>query len=353
MKAEISSHILLEQGRLLYQAGQITDAQRVFALVVDADPLNAEAHWRHSLTLLARGDYVAGWREFEWRLRLPGCGHSASIIVPRWDGSRLEGRSILLHAGQGLGDTLQFVRYVPMVKQLGGRVFIACHRELLPILRAFPGVEGVIGQGDAIPITDYHAPLMSLPAILGTTLATVPAEVPYLSVDTTLVEHWRQSILALDGTKVGICWQGNQNNAQDHERSFHLSAFAPLASLPGVTLVSLQKGPGVEQLEGALFPIVNFGERLDASDSFLDTASIMQSLDLVISADTAPAHLAGALGRPVWVPLPFAPDWRWIMGRNDSPWYPTMKLFRQKTAGDWSPVFQRIAAELRDYIDGG
>jgi hypothetical protein len=211
-------------------------------------------------------------------------------------------------------------------------------------------VEHVVAEGDALPEFDLYAPLLSLPAILGTTPSNVPADVPYLWPAPRLVEHWQNELSALNGFKIGVAWQGNPTYAGDAQRSIPLKLFKSLADIEGVNLISLQRGAGVEQLQklAGAFPILDLGERLDVeAGAFMDTAALMKSLDLVISSDTALPHLAGALGLPVWVALPLVPDWRWMLQRDDSPWYPTMRLFRQSSYGQWHEVFKRMAEELK------
>jgi hypothetical protein len=266
-----------------------------------------------------------------------------------WQGEPLAGKTILLHAEQGLGDTIQFIRYAPIVKQHGATVIVECQKPLLGLLQGCPGVDQLVGQGDAIAGFDVHAPLLSVPGILKTTVETVPARIPYLFPKPALVEHWRTRLIQLGGFKIGIAWQGNPRYPNDRFRSIPLRCFAPLAQVPAVRLISLQKGPGAEQLAEVrnLFPIADLAGELDQqSGPFVDTAAVMKNLDLVITSDTAAAHLAGALGAAVWVALPSAPDWRWSLDRCDSPWYPTMRLFRQRDWGNWQDVFEEIEQAL-------
>jgi hypothetical protein len=286
---------------------------------------------------------------------------------PRWDGGELRGRTILLHAEQGLGDTLQFIRFATLVKKRGPRVLVACPEPLMRIVSRCAGVDHVVDWKSTLPESDVHAPLLSLPAILGTSIATLPAEVPYLSADAETIETWRPVVtralaLAGDATnddsdpartfKVGIAWQGNRVNSVDRWRSFPLLHFGRLAEVPGVRLISLQKGEGTEQLAGlsGQFRVANLngedGGKEDCRD-FLDTAAVMSQVDLVVTPETAVAHLAGSLGVPVWVVLSAVGDWRWMLDRDDSPWYPSMRLFRQTTPGDWDGVFERMACTLR------
>ena len=268
-----------------------------------------------------------------------------SLSQTPWDGSSLGGRTILLRTEQGFGDTLQFIRYAPLVGQRRGRVIVACQRPLARLLARWPGFAAVVAEGDPLPEFDIYAPLLSLPGLLGTTLATVPVDVPYLAADPGRVAHWRHELGSVAGFWIGIAWQGSPRHRRDRFRSIPLSQFAPLADIEGVRLLGLQKGFGRDQLaalEGR-FPITDLGDHLG---DFLETAAVLRSLDLVIADDTAVPHLAGALGVPVWVALPYSPDWRWLLEREDSPWYPTMRLFRQARSGDWEGVFRRIAGAL-------
>jgi hypothetical protein len=297
---------------------------------------------------LLRGDFEGGWQDYEQRWAQPNV-ILRSFHEPRWDGSPLEGKSIFVYAEQGLGDTIQFIRYLPLIKERGGTVLFGSPPGLERLFSGIPGVDRLIAGGAAVPPFDVQAPLLSLPGIFGTTLATIPAAVPYLRADPGLVDHWRGELAPLEGFKIGVAWQGSPKNTGDRYRSFPLTHFESLARVPGVQLVSLQKGPGAEQMSGIgeRFPILDLSDRLDKAGAFLDTAAVMMNLDLVVTADTAVAHLAGALGVPVWTLLMLTPDWRWLLDRSDTPWYPTMHLFRQKRFGDWAEAFEHIAAELR------
>jgi hypothetical protein len=292
-----------------------------------------------------------GWTDYEWRFKCKRFGSLPPFHAPLWDGSPLEGRTILIHAEGGLGDTLQFIRYAPLVHRRGGRVILVCQPPLVRLLSLSRGlgVERLLAQGDPLPEYDVHASLLSLPGLLGTTLESVPTDVPYLDAEPQLVESWRRRLGSYPGFKVGIAWQGNPKHCGDRFRSSPLVQFAPVARVPGVHLLSLQKGAGREQLPAlqGRFPVTDLGSHLG---DFLDTAAVMKSLDLVISVDTAIAHMAGALGIPVWVALPFAPDWRWLLDREDSPWYPTMRLLRQTRPSWWEDVFHRIAEALQQRL---
>src|SRR5262249_38481838 len=278
-----------------------------------------------------------------WRFRREGSA-PRSLGQPGWDGSDLEGRTILLRMEQGLGDMIQFIRYARVVKGRGGRGGGARCAPLPGGRGRVPGLRHRTPEKAVPPDFDVHAPLMSLPALLGTTLTTVPAEVPYLFADPELVERWRERLSGLKGLRVGVAWQGNPRHPWDAHRSFPLARLKALAEIPGVCLVSLQKGPGMEQVRQirGRFSLLDLGADLDATAGpLMDTAAVMKNLDLVVSADTAIAHLAGALGVPVWLALSAVADWRWLMDREDSPWYPTMRLFRQPRLGEWGPVFER------------
>jgi hypothetical protein len=250
---------------------------------------------------------------------------------------------------QGLGDMLQFIRYAELVKQQGATVVVECPAFLHPLLGRCRGIDRLVAEGTPLPHFDAHVPLLSLPHRLHTTLATIPANIPYLFADDDRVQHWGRQLAPLAGFRIGIAWQGNRYHQWDHFRSFPVTQFAPLAQIREVRFISLQKGPGADQLKqrGHRFPVIELDSEQDAaSAAFMDTAAIMQHLDLVITADTAIAHLAGGLGVPVWVALSAVNDWRWLRGRDDSPWYPTLRLFRQPRLGDWDGVFERMATEV-------
>ena len=316
-------------GTIFRDHGRYDDALDCDRRAVAINPDYAPAHFNPSLIMLVRGEFQSGWQEFDYRLR-------RAAPQPYWDGSDIRGKRILLAAEQGIGDTIQFVRYAPLVKQRGATVILKCQPRLIPLLKTCQGVDEVVTESQF----DVQAPLLSLPRIFETTIETIPTKVPYLSAP--LAEHWGKRLNELPGLKVGIAWQGNPEYPSDGDRSIDLAHFAVLS---GATLISLQKGPGTEQLADATFPVVDLGVA-DASGAFMDTAAIMEHLDLVITSDTSIAHLAGALGRPVWVALPFVPDWRWMLERSDSPWYPTMRLFRQRRPGDWRSVFDAIRSAL-------
>jgi tetratricopeptide (TPR) repeat protein len=313
------------------------------------DPGYAEAHRNRGMIWLLQGDFARGWPEYEWRFQCR-VGPAADFAQPRWQGDDLSGRTILLHAEQGLGDTLQFVRYAPLVKRRGGTVLLVCPAPLVPLLERTPGIDRVLAADSPLPSFDVHAPLLSLPLVLGTqTTADIPTDVPYLFAAEEAIERWRHALGGKPGFRVGIAWQGNPRYPFDSQRSFPLAALEPLARVESVDLISLQMGPGTEQrLElGGQFPItVLDGWEEGLSGDFPDTAAVVRNLDLVVAPSTALAHLAGGLGARAWVALPSVADWRWLLDRDDSPWYPSIRLFRQRSPGDWNDVFERMACAL-------
>jgi tetratricopeptide (TPR) repeat protein len=320
--------------------------ERTLALV----PGHFNARVNRAMTRLMLGDYARGWAEFEWRHRNPELPRK-EYPRPPWCGEPLQGRTILLTAEQGVGDVFQFLRFVPDVRARGAaEVVVLASDDLADILKTCPGVDRTIARVPSTdPGFDVHVPLASLPGLLGTTVQTIPAPIPYLAADPVRVERWRGRLAEYPGFRVGVAWQGNAKNPMDPDRSFPLALLEPLARVPGVRLVSLQKGFGSEQVAalGDRFSVVDFGDDLDPGlSAFLDTAAIMMCLDLVVSADTSTVHLAGALGVPTWLPLSTAADWRWLDGRDDSPWYPSVRLFRQDRPRAWDPVFDRMAAAL-------
>jgi len=314
-------------------------------------PQHVDAHLNRALTWLRQGNFALGWAEYESRLRKRTLSKRPQL-QPAWNGFPPRGLRLLLIAEQGLGDSLQFIRYAPVLKQMGATVLFECPEKLLKLFEGMPGIDSLFPHGTEAPAHDMHAALMSLPGLLGTTLETVPAGVPYIHPDPARVERWGRELAVYPEFKVGINWQGNPGYAGDFHRSMPLRHFAALARVPGVRLFSLQKYAGSEQLKelGEAFPVVDLGSRVDEGDGsgpFLDTAAVLKSLDLFVTSDTAVAHLAGALGVPVWMPLSTSASWQWMHEREDCPWYPTMRLFRQATLLDWPPVFERMAAALR------
>ncbi len=331
-------------GNVLMDLGRPDEAWPGFEEALRLEPDNGEYHKQMSRLYLLNGQWQRGWEEYEWRWRGKDM-QPRNFPQPQWQGEPLAGRSILLHVEQGRGDVFQFIRFAPLVQQRGGRVIVESVAELLPLLRGCPGVDQWVETGQPRPAFDVHLPLLSLPRVLGTTIDRVPAQVPYIFPEPDRVAHWRRELEPISGFKVGLVWQGSPVHIKDRMRSLPLRILAPLADVPGVQLLSLQKGHGAEQLADARsWPILDLGSRLV---DWTDTAAAVLNLDLVISVDTAVAHLAGALARRVWVALAVAPDWRWLRQREDTPWYPTMRLFRQSRRGDWDGVCVRLCEALQ------
>ncbi|MBW4577942.1 MAG: tetratricopeptide repeat-containing glycosyltransferase family protein [Aphanothece sp. CMT-3BRIN-NPC111] len=333
-------------GLALRDRGQLVGAITCFQKALAINSNYAEAHLNWALMLLLFGDFRRGFAEHEWRWQMNDI-QPRPFTQPLWDGSNLEGRTILLHAEQGLGDTIQFIRYAPIVAGYGGRVLVECYAPLIQLFKSIPGIEQLLVIGETLPEFDVHAPLMSLPYILGTTLETVPAHIPYLSPPIPLIEL---EVFPQVQLKVGIVWSTKPTHPTAGRRSYPPSYLLKLQNIPGIALYSLQKDPPLADIE-QLRKTPKVQDLSDQLHDFTDTASVISQLDLVITVDTAIAHLAGALGKKVWVLLPFIPDWRWMLGHQDSIWYPTMRLFRQESPGDWAGVFRRVAEALDNYLD--
>jgi tetratricopeptide (TPR) repeat protein len=319
----------------------LTSFDRALALA----PEFADAHFNRSLSLLATGDYARGQGEYEWRWKRSGAAARQHFNRPLWLGETpLGSRTILLHAEQGLGDTIMFARYVGLLARGGAKVVLEVHPELKPLMSRLPGCAAVIGRGEPRPAHDVHCPLGSLPLALKTTPATVPAELPYLTADPARVARWSGRLAAHGNPRTAIVWAGNVAHANDRNRSLPLAALAPLWATERARFVSLQRDlrPGDADALAST-PVLHLGPELDDFD---DTAAVLAQCDLVISADTSVAHLAGALGRPLWVLLPYAADWRWTAAGERSPWYPSARLFRQPDPGDWESVVNEVLKML-------
>jgi hypothetical protein len=330
---------------VLRELGRPAEAIAAYDLALAADTSNAEAHFNQSICRLLTGDFTRGWRQYEWRAKAKGTDGPRSYPQPLWLGeSPLAGRRILLHSEQGLGDALQFCRYAPLAAARGADVYLQVRDPLFPLLQRLRGVRKLIREGDPLPEFDVHCPLLSLPLAFGTTVDTVPANVPYIEADPSRVEQWRERLGTSRGPRVGLVWSGNPGHRNDRNRSIPLGEWRELLAVP-VEFVSLQKDllPADLNVLAEVPALRHFGDNLA---DFADTAALISLLDLVVSVDTSVAHLAGAMGKATWVLLPFAPDFRWMVGRDDSPWYPTVRLFRQPTIGDWQSVTERVAASL-------
>ncbi|MCS7033300.1 MAG: tetratricopeptide repeat protein [Phycisphaerae bacterium] len=327
------------------RCGRYAEALEVAEKALAINPHSASARGHRALALLSFGRYEEGFAEYEWRWKCKDfTTPERDFEQPRWRGSDPSGRTILIHCEQGYGDNIQFARYLPMLAERGATVILECPVALRRLLSHVRGVSKVIAAGLRPPPFDLQAPLLSLPHVFGTTLATVPAEVPYLHVPQEVTEAWRGRLAARLGRfNVGLIWRGNAK--PNPKRSIPLRELAPLASVSNVTFVSLQVGQQGEEASCPPPGMTLIDLRNELTD-FLDTAAVMQLLDLIITIDSGGAHLAGALGRPTWTMLIKVADWRWLHDREDSPWYPTMRLFRQTHADDWHDVVARVACEL-------
>ena len=335
----------------LQEKGEIPEALAESDEAIRLMPDHAAAHLNRSLMLLLKGDFSAGWADYEWRRRSSVASRDcARMGQAEWKGEGVSGRTVLIYAEQGFGDTIQFVRYAPLMARRGGRVIVECQPELKDLFMSVEGVQQVVAKGEALPRLDLHIPMLSLPHVFGTTLEDVPAEVPYLFPDKRRIGCW-QGKLARYGLacKVGLVWSANPKNRRIRGRSMSLCGLAPLSQVQGIVFFSLQKGEAEARAKNPPSGMNLVDLTADLKD-FADTAALITQLDLVISVDTAVAHLAGAMGKPVWTTIPFPPAWQWLLDREDSPWYPTMRLFRQPAPGDWASVIRRVADELEKLV---
>jgi len=333
-------------GDALQEQGKFEEALEIYNRAIALVPNHIELLGSRIRALLISGNLQEGFIEYDhWRLTIAARPRPFTQSV--WDAAHLKGQPILLYAeaGSGMGDSIQFIRYAPIVAQKGGEVIVECQPSLVRLFQSIPSVRHVIATGDPLPEFTVQASLMSLPRILGTTLATIPASIPYLQVANSLDSRF---LIPSSQFNVGIVWGGNPEHSHDRDRSCPFMHFMQFLKIPGVTFYSLQKGAHREALntQGKV-TIIDLSHQLE---DFADTAAVITQLDLVITVDTAIAHLAGALGKPVWILLSAAPDWRWLMGRLDSPWYPTARLFRQKHRHDWAEVCQQVAIALTQQV---
>ena len=335
-------------GLALTQSGELETAIGHYRNAVALEPDNAELHYTLGFALLRLGRFAEAWPHYQRRLGSTQYAPRAELPESlHWRGEFLNGERVLLHEEQGAGDTIQFIRYAPLVAARGGRVMVANVRpELCRLLSWATGVEQVVPAGRPLPDFAVHSPIPSLPALFRTNSATIPARLPYIDVPPAETAAWRDRLKAKAGIRVGLVWAGSPGHDRDRDRSLDLADLAPLGQIPGVSLFSLQVGPASAQAEHPPSGMA-LTSLTPALGDFADTACAIVNLDLVISVDTAVAHLAGALGRPVWILLAYAADWRWFLDRGDSPWYPSARLFRQAAPGGWPPVIERVAGELR------
>ncbi len=340
---------LLSLGVLYAEQERYTEALECYNQLVAAKPESVNGHWNRALVQLLLGEFTEGWSGYEWRRRRdewlvqmwPG-----RFVPPLWSGEPLSGRTILVYAEQGFGDTIQFGRYLPLLLAQGARVIFHCMEGLVELFSRMAGIEVVARDYElALQQTfDFHIPLMSLPHIMGTTLETIPTARAYLQTDAGRVAAWRDRITQ-KGFRVGLVWAGAAKNVANRMRSTTLAAFAALAAMPDTTIYSLQKDAAAGSELMAQWGVVDLGPELH---NFDETAAVIANLDLVITVDTAVAHLAGALGVPVWILIYSSPEWRWLLGREDSPWYPSARLFRQQLGEPWPVLVERMVAALQD-----
>jgi Tfp pilus assembly protein PilF len=335
------------RGLALQSLGRLEEALQSYARAEALDPALAAARLNRGLCHLQMQDFAKGLTLYEWRKRMPQPMEARNYPQPLWTGAEdIGGRILFAYVEQGLGDAIQFHRYVSFAIARGARVILSVPDELVALLKsATPAVE-LIGWGQTPARFDFHTPLASIPLAVGMRADTIPAPDHYLAAEPDRVARWKAR-LGGHGLRIGIAWQGKEQIRGLEGKSFPLAALAKIAALPDARLISLQKGEGAEQLDYLPAGMTVESHDFDQGpDAFLDTAAMMQACDLVITADTAPAHLAGALGVPAWVALKHVPDWRWFLGRDDSPWYPSLRLFRQPATGNWDSVFDTMAGEL-------
>ena len=346
LEFEPASAILRHQlGNAWREAGRLEESVAAFDELLRAEPGMVEAQIDRALSLLLMGDLVRGWEGYEWRWRLKGNPPARTFAQPAWQGEEVKGLRMMVYAEQGAGDSIQFARYVPELACRGARVIFECPAPLVRLFGSLQGVDQVIAKGDALPAFDRHCALMSLARCFKTTLDAIPAPVPYLSSPGKTPELPGRAGANPGDLKIGLAWAGNPTHQNDRHRSISLKGLQPLLAQAGATFYSLQVPP--DPALAALAPAV-----VDLSPlirDYADTAALVSQLDLVIAVDTSVAHLAGALACPCWLLLPYAPDWRWLLGRADSPWYPTLRLFRQPRPGDWAAVVNQVAGELAGF----
>ena len=339
---------LTNRGIALHGLKRFDDEMASYARALAVDPDYPEAHFNAGWCRMLRGDFE-GLLEYEWRWQGELRRAKRNFAQPLWThADDVANKTVLLHAEQGFGDTIEFCRYAPLVAERGARVILEVQEPLRELMQDLPGVAQVVTRGEALPDFDLQCPLLSVPLAMGTTLATIPAQVPYLSARPDAVAEWNALLGPKIRPRIGLAWSGSPSHRNDRNRSIGLAAFSPLLERDA-SYVCLQ--PAVSAADADLLrargDVAQFGEKLK---TFADTAALIANLDLVIAVDTAVVHLAGALAKPVWVLLPFVPDWRWLLDRADNPWYPTARLFRQDQSRSWDTVIARVAAALREHV---
>jgi hypothetical protein len=337
-------------GALFAAEGERSKAAGAYRHALETCPGHHFAKFNLSLIQLAEGDHERGWEGYEARLETTGSG-KREFGKPIWRGEGVEGRRVLIHAEQGFGDSIQFIRYAPMVAKRGACVIVECPHTLTDLFSRIPGVNTVVAAGDRLPDFDLHVPMLSQPRNFRTVTKSIPREVPYLSVDSERRAEWSTRLGGDQASfRVGLAWTGDPRHHRNLARSFPLELLIPKFECTNIAFYNLQVGHGSEGIR-KIQTSARIIDHTNQISDFSDTAALMMELDLVISADTAVAHLAGALGRPVWTLLPFVPDWRWGLEGETTPWYPTMRLFRQPKLGDWDSVIQRVAEELKTLVE--
>jgi tetratricopeptide (TPR) repeat protein len=337
------------RGASLWELKRHDEALASYDRAIAIAPEFPEAHWNAASLRLLTGDFERGWAEYEWRWKYKTLAAGRrNFTQPQWGGEPIEGKAILLHSEQGLGDAIQFCRYVPLVAARGGRVILEVDGRLRDLMSSLDGASQVLSPGDVLPHFDVHCPLLSLPGAFHTLLETVPSHVPYLRPSAERLAKWNSRLGPKQGFRIGLIWSGNPAHHRDQARSIELAALTPLLDA-GAAFFSLQKDP--RPADAAVLAgrsdVVQIADELA---DFSDTAAVMAQLDLIISVDTSTVHLAGALGRPVWILLPYLPDWRWLLDRADSPWYPTARLFRQDETRQWDTVIPRVRSALLELL---
>jgi ADP-heptose:LPS heptosyltransferase len=324
----------------LQGAGHYDDALIRFEKAVKIDPGYAQAQWNLGVACLLQGDFGRGWAGAEWRLKMDQQPPLHLGGTP-WQGEAIEGKTILLHTEQGFGDAIQFARYMPMVKAMGAKIVFPCPPPLANLFRSIDAIDVLLENNATLPPFDFHASLMSLPHIFKTTIENIPASVPYLHADPEKQQIWQNALAGLKRRKIGITWRGRPTHKNDRNRSMTAEQFTTMLSGLDADFILLQKDVRDDELN-VLHPALSIYNPTAELTGFADTAALIGTLDSVISVDTAICHLAGALGKPIWTLLPFVPDWRWLLNREDTPWYPTMRLFRQPSLNDWESVMRSV-----------
>jgi len=345
--------LLMMMSSIAHQVGKDEESLGYSKRLLELRPEVGAAHWNRAIVLLGLGQFEEGWKEFEWRLKSEPQAHlrRPDLKAPLWPvDADVTGKTVLLYCEGGFGDALQFIRYLPMVREKGAEVLVECQRELRDLFSRVEGIKGLFTRGEELPEYDYQCPLQGLPLRCGTRLETIPASIPYLSADPDLISAWkdRLSNLPSDELKIGLVWAGSPNSRDRRSRA--LATLTPLGKVEGVHFVSLQRGKEEEEAKNPPegMKVAEFTEQLT---DFAQAAALVENLDLLITVDTAAAHLAGALGKEVWVMLPACPDFRWMLEREDSPWYPSMRLFRKSMSESWDDVAVRVGAKLAEWVD--